>query len=137
MANTLKCRVHQILPVETNETSNGKSFSKQKIIFNATRYDQMTGEEYPNYPGIEFSGRVLDAIEDLGLNKGDAVEVSFGLEGRFYKTRDTGEEKHFTSIRGFKIERLEQLSRNQVEDRKGQITTAPITSAEQSDDLPF
>jgi hypothetical protein len=108
MANTLKCRVHQILDVETTETSSGKSFSKQKIIFNASRFDQFTGEEYPNYPGIEFGGKAIDTIADLELSPGDMVEVSFSLEGRFYKSKDTGEEKHLTSIRGFKIERLEQ-----------------------------
>ncbi len=135
MANTLKCRVHQILPVETNETSSGKSLSKQKVIFNATRFDQNTGEEYPNFPGIEFRWKALESIAQLKV--GDLVEVSFVIEGRFYNSKATGEEKHFTSIVGFKIERLEQLSSNQVEDRKDQITTAPTTPAKQSDDLPF
>lgn len=103
MAMTLKARIHRIMPVESREY-NDKTFYNQKVIFNATRYDQFSGEEYPNFPSVDFVGRAIETIQQLSV--GDLVEVSFGLDGRFYKDKKTGEERHFTSVKGFKIERI-------------------------------
>jgi hypothetical protein len=100
MANTIKGRVYQILPIERTER-NGNTYTKRSVILNCTRFDQNTGEPYPNFPSIEFNGKMIDEIRSINVD--DRVEVSFSLNGRFY-TNAQNEEKHFTSIRGFKIE---------------------------------
>jgi hypothetical protein len=105
MANQIKGKVYRILPAEHNE-HNGNTYSKQRVIFDCATYDQYTGEPRSNFPSIDFSGKSLETIAQL--NVGDMVEVSFGLKGRFYKAKDTGEEKHFTSIEGFRIQKVGQ-----------------------------
>lgn len=144
MAMTLKARIHRIMPVESREY-NEKTFYSQKVIFNATRCDQFSGEEYPNFPGIEFGGRAVETIQQL--NVGDLVEVSFALDGRFYKDKATGQEKHFTSIKGFKIERVEQQGAAPAPSAMtgGGLPPMPTkepdfvpeTAENEDDDLPF
>lgn len=137
MANTLKATILQIFPIEAITTSSGKSFSKRKIIFDATRYDQYTGEAYPNYPGIEFGGKAVEIIADLKLEPGDMVEATFVLDGRFY-TKD-GVEKHFTSIKGIGIARIEQHASDGI--TQGPVVktqpTQEASTPEEPDDLPF
>lgn len=143
MANTLRAKIHQMLPVEHRE-SNGKTYRSQQIIFNATRFDENTGHEYPNYPSINFNDRGVDTIMQLGLAEGDLVEVSFTLKGRFYTKN--GEEKNFTVAEGYKIERMEQRQRQYgpytpqsapVQPEQYAPATAVDEPGDACDDLPF
>lgn len=151
MANQIRGRVHRILPAETNE-ANGKTYSRQRVIFDCTTYDQYTGEPRSNFPSMEFGGKMLESIAQLSV--GDVVTVSFALDGRFYTDRNTGEEKHFTSIRGYKIEVVgdrpaqgntpaseHALSptgqRDVYQDNPTYGRAQPLPPAEDADDLPF
>ena len=85
-----------------NSKNGGQPFSKREIILDATRFDGLTGERgYENYPMFEFSG---DKCSELDVFKnGDIVEVSFELQGSFYKDKDNVE-RNFTRVRAYKIE---------------------------------
>ena len=59
----------------------------------------------------------LDAFKE-----GDAVVVSFDINGRSFKDEQTGEVKYFNSIRGFKVERYGDV------EAKAQQAPAPNTT---------
>jgi hypothetical protein len=99
MALTIRGRVFRIEAPTTNE-SNGKSYTRRGLILDCTTYDQFTGEPRSNFPRVEFSGDKGVAMLDA-LSVGQIVEVSFALNGVMY-TKE-GEEKNFTSVRGFKV----------------------------------
>ena len=103
MANTIIGNVYSIGAVETRQTRNGGTFSHRSIILEQRRYDPNTGEEYtPNYPTIEFVQQKCQELDKFHL--GDKVQISFEVAGVKYQDKQTGEDKFFTSLRGFKIE---------------------------------
>ena len=82
--------------------NGGQPFLKREIVLDATRYDGLTGERgYDNFPMFEFSGDKCAELD--AFKQGDVVEVSFELQGSFYKDKD-GVERNFTRVRAYKIE---------------------------------
>ena len=82
--------------------NGGQPFLKREIVLDATRYDGLTGERgYDNFPMFEFSGEKCAELDAFKL--GDVVEVSFELQGSFYKDKDNVE-RNFTRVRAYKIE---------------------------------
>lgn len=88
-----------------NSKNGGQPFSKREIILDATRFDGLTGERgYDNFPMFEFSGEKCSELD--GFKIGDIVEISFELQGSFYKDKDNVE-RNFTRVRAYKIESYE------------------------------
>lgn len=119
-----------------NSKNGGQPFSKREIILDATRFDGLTGERgYENYPMFEFSG---DKCSELDVFKnGDIVEVSFELQGSFYKDKDNVE-RNFTRVRAYKIE---HYAVKQKQMQQPQPQQPPMTSdyppPPQQNDLPW
>lgn len=64
-----------------------------------------TEETYPQHILIEFIQDKVDLID--GLSPGDEVKVHFNISGRLW-TNTAGEDKYFNSIKGWRVERLNQ-----------------------------
>ena len=96
-------KVHSVGQTQQIASKNGgQPFLKREIILDATRYDGLTGERgYDNFPMFEFSGDKCAELD--AFKRGDVVEVSFELQGSFYKDKD-GVERNFTRVRAYKIE---------------------------------
>lgn len=89
--------------------NGGQPFHKREIVLDATRYDGLTGERgYDNFPMFEFGGEKCSELD--GFKTGDVVEISFELQGSFYKDKD-GVEKNFTRVRAYKIEHYQTKQR--------------------------
>ena len=124
MANTITGRIHRITPEQTITGKSGKAFTKRTLILDAARYDTHTGEKkFDNYPSIEFSGEQMNKLDEF--KEGDAVVVSFDINGREFKDEQTGEVKYFNSIRGYKVERYGDV------EAKVQQAPAPSTGNQQ------
>ena len=124
MANAITGRIHRITPEQTITGKSGKTFTKRTLVLDAARYDTHTGEKkFDNYPSIEFSGEQMNKLDEF--KEGDAVVVSFDINGREFKDEQTGEVKYFNSIRGYKVERYGGV------EAKAQQAPAPNAGNEQ------
>lgn len=140
MANAITGRIHRITPEQTITGKSGKTFTKRTLILDAARYDTHTGEKkYDNYPSIEFSGdgmKILDSFKE-----GDAVTVSYDINGREFKDEQTGEVKYFNTIRGYKVEPYGKRDDLPPSAPAGSTATkAPVAQpqdGEEKSDLPF
>lgn len=96
-------KVHSVGQTQQIASKNGgQPFLKREIVLDATRYDGLTGERgYDNFPMFEFSGDKCAELD--AFKRGDVVEVSFELQGSFYKDKDNVE-RNFTRVRAYKIE---------------------------------
>ena len=96
-------KVHSVGQTQQIASKNGgQPFLKREIVLDATRYDGLTGERgYDNFPMFEFSGDKCAELD--AFKRGDVVEVSFELQGSFYKDKD-GVERNFTRVRAYRIE---------------------------------
>ena len=65
----------------------------------------VTDDQYPQTLAIEFGGQKLGLVENMGYTAGDSVEIHYNLRGREW-TSPTGEVKYFSSIEGWKIDKL-------------------------------
>lgn len=129
MANTITGRVHRITPEQTITGKSGKTFTKRTLVLDAARYDTHTGEKkFDNYPSIEFSGEQMNKLDEF--KEGDAVVVSFDINGREFKDEQTGEVKYFNSIRGYKVERYGDV------EAKAQQAPTPNTGNQQQAAAP-
>lgn len=129
MTNTITGRVHRITPEQTITGKSGKTFTKRTLILDAARYDTHTGEKkFDNYPSIEFSGELMNKLDEF--KEGDAVVVSFDINGREFKDEHTGEVKYFNSIRGYKVERYGDV------EAKAQQAPIPNTGNQQQAAAP-
>lgn len=141
MANKITGRVHRITPEQTVTGKSGKTFTKRTLVLDAARYDTHTGEKkFDNYPSIEFSGEQMKRLDEF--KEGDAVVVSFDINGREFKDGQTGEVKYFNSIRGYKVERygdVEAKAQQAPPPNTGneQQTAAPVQTQQGDDGLPF
>lgn len=108
MANTITGRIRKITPVQEITGKSGKTFAKRTLVLDAARYDQNTGEKkYDNYPSFEFSGESMKILDNF--REGDAVTVSYDINGREFEDPNTHEVKYFNTIRGYKIEPYGEL----------------------------
>lgn len=119
-----------------NSKNGGQPFSKREIILDATRFDGLTGERgYENYPMFEFSGDKCSELD--GFKNGDIVEVSFELQGSFYKDKDNVE-RNFTRVRAYKIEpyAVKQKQMQQPQPQQPQMPS-DYPPPPQQNDLPW
>lgn len=140
MANKITGRVHRITPEQTVTGKSGKTFTKRTLVLDAARYDTHTGEKkFDNYPSIEFSGEQMKRLDEF--KEGDAVVVSFDINGREFKDGQTGEVKYFNSIRGYKVERYGDVEAKAqqapIPNTGNQQQAAPAQEQQGENDLPF
>ena len=140
MANKIIGRVHRITPEQTITGKSGKTFTKRTIVLDVPRYDSRTGEKiFDNYPSVEFLGELMKRLD--GFKEGDAVVVSFDINGREFKDEQTGEVKYFNTIRGYKVEAYGKRDDLPPSAPAGSTATkAPVAQpqdGEEKSDLPF
>ena len=144
MANTITGRIHRITPEQTITGKSGKTFAKRTLVLDAARYDTHTGEKkYDNYPSFEFSGDGMKILDNF--KEGDAVTVSYDINGREFEDPETHEIRYFNTIRGYKVERYGDVEAKTqqapVPNTNNQQQTAAPATQEQGDeeksDLPF
>lgn len=147
MANTIIGRIYRITPTENIATKKGTTFMKRQLIIDASRYDPYTGEKkFDNFPAFEVGGEELCRLLE-GYRIDDLVTVFFDLNGREFLDDQTKQTKYFTTVRAYKIERVQNGPVSQQQ-RTQQTTSVPkfnsVQSAptmedafKQNDDLPF
>lgn len=147
MANTIIGRIYRITPTENIATKKGTTFMKRQLIIDASRYDPYTGEKkFDNFPAFEVGGEELCRLLEEYHND-DLVTVFFDLNGREFLDDQTKQTKYFTTVRAYKIERVQNGPVSQQQ-RTQQTTSVPkfnsVQSAptmedafKQNDDLPF
>ena len=103
MAYEIIGNVFKVGTTENKPTKNGGSFPIRSITLIQRRFDQNTGEEFePNYPTLDF---IKNGCAELDkFKEGDRVRIRFDVSGVKYKDKNTGEERFFNSLRGFRIE---------------------------------
>lgn len=138
MANTITGRIRKITPVQEITGKSGKTSSKRTLVLDAARYDTHTGEKkYDNYPSFEFWGEAMNILDNF--NEGDAVTVSYDINGREFEDPNTHEVKYFNTIRGYKIEPYGRTEEVQAP-TSNTVTQHPPVNQEtikEKDDLPF
>lgn len=112
MAYEIIGNVHKIGTTENIQTKSGSTFQRRSLTLIQRRFDQSTGQEFePNYPVIDFT---RDKCTELDrYNPGDKVRIRFDISGVKYNDRNTGEERYFNSLRGFRIEPFVQNAQPQ------------------------
>ena len=107
MAYEIIGNVFKIGTTENIQTKSGTAFQRRSLTLIQRRFDQNTGQEFePNYPTIDFTQRGCAELDKYKI--GDRVRVRFDISGAKYNDRQTGEEKYFNSLRGFRIEPFTQ-----------------------------
>lgn len=83
--------------------TGGAPFLKREFLLDTTTYDPYTGQrnEYENILPLEVSGDKCTELDQFKI--GDAITVSFALQGRSWTNQD-GELKRMASIRCYKLE---------------------------------
>lgn len=106
MPNTITGRVLSVgQPLQVAGKDPSRPFIKRELVLDCTRYDPYTGErsKFENTPLLEFGG---DISKDLdGIRPGDVVTVSFDITGTKYQDKTTRQEKIFTRVRPYKVEK--------------------------------
>lgn len=95
--------IHNVGPVESVPTKTGGTLLKRTVILEQRRYDPNTGQQFtPNYPSLEFTNQGCAQLDTY--TKGSRVKIRFDVQGSLYNDRQTGRQKSFTHLRGFRIE---------------------------------
>lgn len=107
MAYEIIGNVFKIGTTENIQTKSGQPFQRRSLTLIQRRFDQNTGQEFEsNYPTIDFTQRGCAELDKYKI--GDRVRIRFDISGAKYNDRQTGEEKYFNSLRGFRIEPFTQ-----------------------------
>lgn len=107
-------------------------FQKREVII-------QTIEQYPQILAVEFTQERVNLPENFKV--GDEVVISINIRGREW-TNPQGEVKYFTSINGWKIDRVgDNPGQEPTQASPRQATSASATTTdspfEEEDDLPF
>jgi hypothetical protein len=104
------------------------TFKKRELVVT-------TDEQYPQDILIEFVQDKCDLLNDLQV--GQNVTVGINLSGREW-INPQGETKYFNSIKGWRIDKANELHTSQPELQKGKKElTEPLGKENEPDDLPF
>jgi hypothetical protein len=114
------------IKVIKDEQQVSEKFKKREIVVT-------TDETYPQHILIEFNQDKCNLVDNR--NVGDKVKVSVNISGREWSDPKTGEFRYFNSIKGWKIELLNQGSTPVATPAPAQA--APIPPVEELDDAPF
>lgn len=139
MANTIVGKVYRINKPKFRENKNtGKTYATQEIFLQDVRYDSRTGEKlYENHVMFEFGGDKIHQLDNFKV--GDMVQISFGIQGRFYTDKTTMEERFFQSVHGSRIEPYQQRTKNNnaVQHREQQSQQTYFPDNDNNNDTPF
>ena len=131
MPNQITGRIYHIGPTQQIPTKAGGTFCRRELVIDATRYDWRTGQKlYDNLPAFEVAGEKLCAELDA-YREGDMLTVSFDLYGTEYRDRQTGEVRHFTRARAYRMERAPE-----PRTRQAAAPIAPTLGMEQAPAAP-
>lgn len=81
--------------------SSGKEYYFRDLLLDVSEYNPQTGEVYPKFAIIQFSGTKCAELDNFHPN--EVVKVSFNLQSRSSQKAD-GTTSWFTTACGFKIE---------------------------------
>jgi hypothetical protein len=118
--------IEGIVKVIKDEHQVSEKFKKREIVVT-------TEETYPQHILIEFSQDKCNLVDNR--NVGDRVKVSVNISGREWADPKTGEVRYFNSIKGWKIELLNQGSTPVATPAPAQA--APVPALDDTQDLPF
>ena len=107
------------------------TFKKRELVVS-------TDEQYPQTLSIEFIQDKTDLLNKFEI--GQNVKVGINLRGREWENPQTKEIKYFNSIRGWRIELLENSNSDDdlpPLDNLSPFEPASETNDEDLDDLPF
>ncbi len=103
MAYEIIGNIYRIDKTEAIATKDGGTLLRRSVTLYQKRFDQNTGEEFePNFPALDFTNNKCQELDKY--KQGDRVRIRFDISGIKYADRQTGEERFFNSLRGFKIE---------------------------------
>lgn len=77
-----------------------KVFRKRELVLDASRFNSMTGEQYPNFPKFEVTGTHVDELSSFQV--GQLVTVTFAISGRH--SVKNGQVGYFTNLQAYKFE---------------------------------
>jgi hypothetical protein len=106
------------------------AFKKRELVVT-------TDEQYPQSIMIEFVQDKSDLLNDLEI--GQDVKVSINLAGREW-VNPQGETKYFNSIKGWRVEKLNDSAPRQERSQANQSNSfadGPFPENEDDSDLPF
>ena len=98
--------------------------------FQKREYVITTDEQYPQMIMIELTQDKCSLIDQFKV--GDAITTSINLRGREW-INPQGEAKYFNSIQGWRIE----AATGEATASTFETTSAPASSSNEPDDLPF
>jgi hypothetical protein len=120
--------IEGIVKVIKDEHQVSEKFKKREIVVT-------TEETYPQHILIEFSQDKCNLVDNR--NVGDRVKVSVNISGREWADPKTGEVRYFNSIKGWKIELLNQGSTPVATPAPAQAAPVPAVVEGEDSDLPF
>lgn len=86
-------RIGQIVRVTPN-------FRRRELVIDCSEYNRHTGITYPNYPVFEAVQAKANHIDDIGLEVGERVIITFEVRGRESKNG-----AYYNSLRILSIDR--------------------------------
>ena len=106
MSYTIQGKVLSIGQVQQLPSKDpSRPFYKRELVIDCTRHDPVTGQRspYENTPMLEFTGDIVRELDSIQV--GQFVIVTFEVQGTKYVDKNTRQEKIFTRLRPFKIDR--------------------------------
>lgn len=142
MANQITGKVLSVgQPLQVPGKDPARPIIRREIILDCTRYDPYTGErsKFENTPALEFSGDIVNDLDSIA--PGDVVTVSFDLTGTRYIDKTTKQQKIFTRVRPYKIEKRQQVAQAPQPASPQQYQPAPLPFPPSQDgyqsEIPF
>lgn len=140
MANQITGKVLSVgQPLQVPGKDPARPIIRRELIIDCTRYDPYTGErsKFENTPALEFSGDIVNELD--GIAPGDVVTVSFDLTGTRYIDKTTKQQKIFTRVRPYKIEKRQQVAQapQPASPQQYQPAPLPFPPQEYQSDIPF
>lgn len=106
MANEIKGQVEYIAPISERKSQDGtKTYIERDIVINARRFDPYTGEpQRDNFISMRMNGERCKELDNI--KQGELVCCRYILDGMKYQDKQTQEDKYFTRISCYKVEKV-------------------------------
>lgn len=115
------------IKVVGSELQVSPTFKKRELVI-------LTSDQYPSEILIEFVQDKTDLLNNFSV--GQDVNVSINISGRSW-VNPQGETKYFNSIKGWRIEKIQDEKPSKIEPSKESFAPATNFKEEEHDDLPF
>lgn len=97
----LTAPIKEIMQTKQIVSRSGKEYYFRDILLDVSEFNPQTGEVFPKFAIIQFSGSKCAELDNFHIN--EIVKVSFNLQSRSSQKQD-GTTTWFTTACGFKIE---------------------------------